>query len=101
MLTWARAQKTRALPSAEAELYSIGSGAIEKIGSSTMFARMTVHSSTASTNRITERTCGVQAKRAKSNETHRAEDAHSAGMAENGTTTQSQSVDSRQSGRTS
>ena len=32
MLTWARTQKTRALSSAEAELYGIGSGAIEGLG---------------------------------------------------------------------
>ena len=65
--------------------------------SSTMFARLAVQHSTASSDRLTERTCAVQAKRAWSNETHRAEDAHSAGMAENGTTTYSQGVDSRQS----
>ena len=32
VLTWARTQKTRALSSAEAELYDIGSGAIEGLG---------------------------------------------------------------------
>ena len=32
VLTWARTQKTRALSSAEAELYGIGSGAIEGLG---------------------------------------------------------------------
>ena len=32
VLTWARTQKTRALSSAEAELYAIGSGAIEGLG---------------------------------------------------------------------
>ena len=32
VLTWARTQKTRALSSAEAELYPIGSGAIEGLG---------------------------------------------------------------------
>ena len=32
MLTWARTQKTRALSSAEAELYAIGSEAIEGLG---------------------------------------------------------------------
>ena len=34
VLTWARTQKTRALSSAEAELYGIGSGAIEGLGAS-------------------------------------------------------------------
>ena len=32
VLTWVRTQKTRALSSAEAELYAIGSGAIEGLG---------------------------------------------------------------------
>ena len=32
VLAWARTQKTRALSSAEAELYAIGSGAIEGLG---------------------------------------------------------------------
>ena len=32
VLTWARTQKTRALSSAEAKLYAIGSGAIEGLG---------------------------------------------------------------------
>ena len=34
VLTWARTQKTRALPGAEAELYGIGSRAIEVLGAS-------------------------------------------------------------------
>ena len=61
-------------------------GKHQMFGSSTIFARVTVQSRTVSTDRPTERTCGVQAKRAWSNETHRVEDAHNAGMAENGTT---------------
>ena len=48
---------------------------------------------------LTERTRGLQATRTGSNETYRAEDACSAGMAENGTTSNPQSIDSRQSGR--
>ena len=68
-------------------------------GSSTTLARMAVQNSTATSDGLTERTRGVQATRAGSNETYRAEDACSAGMAENGTTSNPQSIDSRQSGR--
>ena len=68
MLTVARTQKTRALSSAAAELSDIGSGTIVGLG-----ARMAVQDSTASPDR------------ASSNETHRVEDAHSAGTTENGT----------------
>ena len=99
VLTWARTQKTRALSSAEAELYGIGSGAIEGLGSSTTLARMAIRNSTATSDGLTERTRGVQATRTGSNETYRAEDARSAGMAENGTTSNPKSIDSRQSGR--
>ena len=70
-----------------------------RYGSSTTFARMAVQNSTAPSDGLTERTCGVPAKKAGSNETRRAEDDHSAGMAEKGTTSYPQSVDSRQSGR--
>ena len=49
--------------------------------------------------RQTHRAHWRRESRAWSNETHRVEDAHSAGMAENGTTPCPQSVDSRQSGR--
>ena len=70
-----------------------------RFGSSTTLARMAVQNSTATSDGLTERTRGVQATRAGSNETHRAEDAHSAGMAENGTTSNPQSIDSRQSRR--
>ena len=70
-----------------------------RFDSSTTFARMAVQNSTAASDRLTERTCGVQAKRARSNETHRAEDAHSGGVAENVTTSYPQCVDSRQPGR--
>ena len=45
---------------------------------------MAVQNSTAASDGLTERTRGVQATRTRSNETYRAEDAHSAGMAENG-----------------
>ena len=70
-----------------------------RFGSSTTFARMAVQNSTAASDRLTERTRGVQTKKARLNETCRAEDAHSAGVAENGTTSNPQSIDSRQSGR--
>ena len=36
VLTWARTQRTPALSSAEAELYAIGSGAIETLGANTL-----------------------------------------------------------------
>ena len=83
VLTWARTQKTRALPRVEAKLYGIGSRNNRRIGSSTVFTRMVVQNSTASSDRVSERTCGVQTKRAWSNGTHQTEDAHSASMAEN------------------
>ena len=67
-----------------------------RFGSSTTLARMAVQNSTATSDGLTERTCGVQATRAGSTG---AEDARSAGMAENGTTSNPQSIDSRQSGR--
>ena len=60
---------------------------------------MAVQNSTAASDGLTERACGVQATRTRSNETCRIEDAHSAGMAENGATLNPQSMDSRQSGR--
>ena len=56
-------------------------------GSGTIFARPSVQTNTVVPDRLTERTRGVQGNRAGSNETQRAADAHSAGMAENGTTT--------------
>ena len=71
----------------------------QRFESSTTFSRMAVQSSTASSDRFIERTRGVQAKKAWSNETRRVEDAHSPGMAENGTTSYPQSTDSRQSDR--
>ena len=77
----------------------IGAGAIEGFGSSTIFATMAVQNSTASSDRLAKRTCGVQAERTWSNETHRVDDANSAGMAENGTISHPQSVDSRQPSR--
>ena len=98
VLTWARTQKTRALSSAEAELYGIGSGAIEGLGAAQLL-RMAIQNSTATSDGLTECTRGLQATRTGSNETYRAEDARSAGMAENGTTSNPQSIDSRQSGR--
>ena len=81
------------------ELYGIGSRGNRRFGSSTTFDRMAVQSSTAASDRLTERACGVHATRTGSNETYRVEDAHSAGMTENGTTSNPQSIDSRQSGR--
>ena len=89
VLTWARTQKTRALSSAEAELYGIGSGAIEGLGAAQLLKEWQYKCFS-----------GVHAtRRTRSNETYRVEDAHSAGMAENGTTSNPQSIDSRQSGR--
>ena len=72
---------------------------VHQMFGSTMFARVAVQSRAVSANRHTERTCGVQAKRSWSNETHRVDDAHSAQMHENGTTSYPQSIGSRQSGR--
>ena len=69
------------------------------IGNRTALTRVAVQNSTASSDRLTGRTCGVQRMTAWSNETNRAEDAHRTGMVENGTTTYLQSVDSRQPGR--
>ena len=67
---------------------------LEMFGS-TMCARVAVQSRAVSTNRHTERTCGVQTKRSWSNEKHRVDDA----QPENGTTSHPQSIGSRQSGR--
>ena len=53
---------------------------------------MAVRSSTPLLQTDIQRTCGVQAQRAWSNETHRVEDDHSAGMAENGTTSYTQNL---------
>ena len=64
-----------------------------------MFARMAVQNSTASSDRLTERICGVPTKRARSKQTHQVKDVHSARMDENGTFSYPQSIDSRQSGR--
>ena len=60
-------------------------------GNNAIFPRKAVQNSTASSDNCSERICGVQTKKARSNETHRAEDAHSAEMAEHGTTSYSQS----------
>ena len=60
---------------------------------------MAVKNSAAALDRLTERACSVQTQRTRPNETRGAEDAHSAEMAENGTTSSSQSIDSRQPGR--
>ena len=59
VLTWARTQKTRALSSADAELYAIGSGSIEGLGAAQLFERMTVQSNTAASDGLTERACGM------------------------------------------
>ena len=66
-----------------------------RFGSSTTFERMAVQSSTAASEGLTERASGVQTTRTRSNETYRVENAHSARMAENGTTSNPQSIDSR------
>ena len=55
MLTWACKQKTRVHSSAEAELYGIGSGALEGLGVA-ILARVAVQSTTTSTDRLTDRT---------------------------------------------
>ena len=70
-----------------------------RFGSSTTVAIIAVKNRTDSTDRLTERTCGVQTKRASSNETHRVEDAHNAKIAKIGRLRIPQSIDSRQSGR--
>ena len=70
-----------------------------RLGSSTTFTRMAVQNRAVASDRFTERTRSVLTQRARSKETGRAEDAHSAGMAEHGTTSSSQSIDSRQSSR--
>ena len=62
---------------------------------STTFASMAVQNSAAALDRLTEGACSVQTQMARQNETHRAEDARSARMAKNGTTSSSQSIDSR------
>ena len=67
-----------------------------RFGSSTTFSRMAVENSTASSDRLAKRTCGVQVERTWSNEAPQVQDANSAGMAENGNTSCPQSVDSRQ-----
>ena len=97
VLTWARTQKTRALSSAEAELYGIGSGAIEGLGAAQLLREWQYK--TVPLLQTDSQSALAVCKRTGSNETYRAEDACSAGMAENGTTSNPQSIDSRQSGR--
>ena len=71
-----------------------------RFGSSTTLARMAVQNSTATSDGPHRAHLWVCRRRGPgSNETYREEDAHSAGMAENGTTSNPQSIDSRQSGR--
>ena len=74
-------------------------GGGRRLWSSTTFARMEVQNGAAALGRLTEHAGSVQTQRTRPNETCRAEDAHSAGMAENGTTSISHSIDSRQFGR--
>ena len=69
------------------------------LGSSTTFSRMAVQDSAVASDRLPERARSVQTQRAGSNETCRAEDAHSAGMAKKGTTSSSQNIDSPQPSR--
>ena len=99
VLTWARTQKTRALSSAEKRAVCHRLSSNRRPWSSTTVARMPVQNSTTALDRFTKCACSVQTKRTWQNETCRAEDAHSAGVTKNGTTASSQSVDSRQPGR--
>ena len=99
VLTWARAQKTRALSSAEAELYGIGSGAIEGLGAAQLL-REWQYKTVPLLQTDSQSALAVCKRRGPGRmKTYRAEDACSAGMAENGTTWNPQSIDSRQSGR--
>ena len=70
-----------------------------RFGSSTTFSRMAAENSTASSDRLAKRTCGVQAERTWSNGAPQVEDANNARMDENGNTSYPQSVYSRQSRR--
>ena len=67
--------------------------------SSRTVARMAVQNSAAYLDRLTKCARSVQTQRTRPKETCRAEDARSAGMAKKGTTSSSQCIDSRQSGR--
>ena len=84
------AQKTRALSSAEAELYAIGSGAIEGLGAAQLLQEWQCKAVPLLLTDFPERARSLQTQRAGSNETRGAQDAHSAGMAKNGTTSSSQ-----------
>ena len=97
VVAWSRTQKTKALSSAEAVRDRLRSN--QRLGPSTTFTRMAVHDSAVAADRLPERARSVQAQSAGSNETCRAEDAHSGGMAENWTTSSSQSIDSQQPSR--
>ena len=98
MLTWARMQKTRVLSSAEAELYAIGSGEIEGLGVAQLLQEWQCKTVPLLW-KASPSALAVQTQRTRLNEPCRAEDTHSAGMAENRATSSSPSIDSRQPGR--
>ena len=98
VLTWARTQKTRALSSAEAELYAMCTEAMEGLGAAQLLqewqCKIVPLLLTDSQSAL-----AVRKQRARSNEHVELQTSTLQEMAENGTTSSSQSIDSRESGR--
>ena len=70
VLAWARTQKTRALSSTEAELYGIGSGAIEGLGAAQLLTEWQYKTVPLLQTDSQSAPCGLQATRTGSNEKH-------------------------------
>ena len=83
MPTWAHTQKTRAL---SALLYGIGSGAIEGLGAAQLLQEWQYKSVPLLQTDAQSALAVCKRRRLLSNETHRVEGVHSAGMADNGAT---------------
>ena len=99
MLTWARTQNTRALSSAEAELYAIGSGAIEGLGAAELLQEW--QCKTVPLHWTDSQSALAVCKRREPGRRKHVELKMLAVQEwlQNGTTSSSQSIDSRQSGR--
>ena len=94
LLTWARTQKTRVLWSAEAELHAIGSGAIEGLGAVQLLKEWQ-YKTVPLLWTDSQSALAVCKRRGPGRmNTRRIKDARSAGMAQNGTSTNSQSINS-------
>ena len=99
VLTWARTQKTRALSSAEAELYGIGSGAIEGLGASQLL-REWQYETVPLLQTDSQSALAVCKRRGPGRMKHiELKMLAVQEWLKNGTTSNPQSIDSRQSGR--